>query len=257
MLNPVASAAEGYSCGSINGYHYAGQLTALDNTFTQCGTTREYQGWNGVDGQLQTPATLASLGNYQTDHSIGLLSAQLANDKYWLQLGWYTGIIGGPPPPNCVYPSCTWRGVTYGYYVENMSPAGYTVEDFGQAPLNSGRTSDLIYNASSGCWEAYLTYGGNMSMQDCYESVDSGAMWVTTEMESSSGVAAGMPLTYFGASNSGTNQALHVHGGAGWVSWNGSLSSYGTEAFDERYTSPKYWISRISNCCWYFESFKQ
>ena len=243
----------------IGGYHYAGQVTALDSTFTQCGVTREYGGWNGVDGQLQTPATLATLGNYATDHTLGLFPAQIDNDTYWLQLGWYTGIISnGPVPPLCFYPNCVYRNSTYGYYIENQSPSGYLVEDFGPAALGSARTSDMIYNASSGCWEAYLSYGGSVSFQDCKEGAfHSGAMWATSEMLSQSGVAAGLPTSYFGTTNPNTNAALRLHGGNGWVSWNGSLSSYGTETFDERNTAPKYTTSRLSSCCWDFETYLQ
>lgn len=242
-------------CGDVNGYHYAGQLTSTSNAFTQCATPSDYEGWNGVDGQLQTPATLAQLGNYTTDHELGLFSAQLDNGSFWLQLGWYTGQIGTVVNGNCDYAVCTERFITYGYYIEDMTPQGYTVFDKGYAPNGSARTSDMIYNKNTGCWEAYLSYGGLASETDCTESYHTGAMWATTEVEISSGVVATMPTAVFGTSNPNTNAALRLHGANGWVSWNGSLSSYYTATFDEHSYTPAYTLARLSNCCWDFEDY--
>lgn len=230
-LQPEPAAAEGHRCGVASGYHYAGQLTALDNTYTQCGTTNEYQGWNGIDGQLLVPATLASLGNYQQDHTLGLFSAQIRNDNYWLQPGWYTGCLAGVGSctGTCQLPGCTWRGYAdnYGWYVENVSPQGYWVWDFGDATFGSGRTVYMIYNSNDGCWEVQFSYGGSISRADCWEGIyHSGAMWAASEMDSNSGVVAGLPASYFGYSNPNTNEALRLHGGAGWVPWTSSLSSY-------------------------------
>jgi len=243
----------------VLGLHYAGQYTAMDSNYTQCAPFNEYGGWNGVDGQLQTPATVPSMGNDAFDHVAGLLSAQLDNDTRWVQLGWYTGLATETEYwYNCTYPLCTWRCCqTMGYYVETVDSQGYTINDYGQALVNTARTSAMIYNASSGCWEAYLTYDGKMSTQDCFEGIyHSGAMFAASEMYDASGTAPGLPTSYFGSSSPNTNAALRLHGGNGWVSWNGSLSSYYTETFDEHSYIPGYTISRLSNCCWDFENYK-
>ena len=255
LLQATSAAAEGDSCGYINGYHYAGQMTGLDNTYTQCGTTREYGGWNGIDGQMQVPSSLATLGNYQTDHAVGLFSAQLANDNFWVQPGWYTGEICGSNCGNCQYPSCTWRGISYGWYIENKSPAGYKVQDFGYAAFNSTRTVYMKYNANDGCWEVQLDYGGPINWYDCSEyPYISGAMFAANEIDVNSGVTGGLPTSYFGTSNPNTNQALRLHGGNGWVPWTANLSSYYTDRFDEYNTTPKY-TNLTLDSFWYFENY--
>jgi hypothetical protein len=254
FLAPANVAAIGVACGSAWGLHYAGQVTSTNATFTQCGTTTEYQGWNGINGQIQTPGTTLTLGNYQEDRVSGYLSAQLNSDSDWVQTGWFTGTITnqGVPPSSCDPPVCVQRSGSYGRFVENQGPTGYQIEDFGTVALNSVVTSRVVYNASTGCWEAYLTYSGSLAMEDCFDATSSGAMLATTEMDSVSGVTVPLPPALFGTSNSNTNQALRLHGGSGWVPWNQSST---TERFDERYTTPKYRISGISSCCWYFESY--
>ena len=133
-------------------------MTSLYNEATQCITPDPtYNGWNGVDGQLQVPTTLASLGDHYFDHTLGLMMLSFGSNKLWLQQGWYTGIISDIYDPfNCTYPDCTWRANTYGYFVEDTAPGGYRVQDFGYAALGSSQTGDEIYNPSTGCFEAYL-----------------------------------------------------------------------------------------------------
>jgi len=172
VLGPVTAHAVGFDCGQVTGYHYAGQYTSTFNgSTTQCAPYHEYLGWNGVDGQRQVPGSLAVLGNYQTDHTVGWIGAQLNSDQQWLQIGWYTGcitdLLTGGCTGTCQPPNCTWRGISYGWYIENQKPggsSGYTITDEGPASLGAARTSDIIYNKKTGCWEAYLDYGGSLNI---------------------------------------------------------------------------------------------
>ena len=208
---------------------------------------------------------MAVLGNYQTDHTVGWIGAQLNSDQQWLQIGWYTGcitdLLTGGCTGTCQPPNCTWRGISYGWYIENQKPggsSGYTITDEGPASLGAARTSDIIYNKKTGCWEAYLDYGGSLTYTDCAEGSNiSGAMVATTEMDDNSGTAPGLPTAYFGTSNANTNQALRLHGANGWVSWTKVLSAHYTETYDEHSYTPGYTYTQLSSgCCWYFEAYK-
>ncbi len=234
-------------------------MTSYDNTLTQCGSPTSYDGWRGVGGQTQTPASMLTLGNYEEDHALGWLGAAWNSNTYSMQTGWFTGTVSDlnvpVAPSQCIPGDCVQRSGTYGFYVESKSPAGYFVFDSGQASLSSVATWRLMFNASNGCWESYVGYPGQLVLQDCNESFQTGAMFATAEMLSYSGTVVPLPISYFGASSSTSNKSLRLLTSTGWESWDGSLSALYTARFDERNTAPKYTVSGISSCCWYFRSY--
>lgn len=252
---PASSVAVGSDCGVAFGYHYAGQYTSHVGGLTQCADYDEYFGWNGVDGAITAPSTVPTLADYTVDHVAGWIGVQFSNYQTWLQTGWYTGTLSAAPPPPCDIGLCVQRSGSYGRYIENQNTVGYNVYDYGTAAPASTATSLIAYDASSGCWEVYITYGGPLKWQDCSE-VGSGAMVATTEMEDLSGVAPPLPMAHFGYSNPNTNQALRLHGGAGWVPWNATLSSWYTQRYDEHSFTPKYVLTTL-NANYYFEANQQ
>jgi hypothetical protein len=255
LMHPSVATAIGTACGTAGGYHYAGQLTSHLDAHTECSQiNEEYLGWNGVDGQITTPGTTYTL--IGIDHVSGFIANQMNFDATWQQTGWYTGTITDEPPGTCDVGSCVARIGNYGRFIEMWrNRVGYSVYDYGAASTGSSTTSRVVYNSSSGCWEVYLTYGGGVSAYDCTGEPTTGAMYATTEMASVSGSVVPLAIAYFGTSDPNTNQALRLHGAAGWGPWNTTLTAYYTERFDERDYTPEYTESSIKDF-WYIEAYK-
>lgn len=247
-VQPAATSAVGSDCGTYGGFHYAGEYTSHTNGLTQCAAYDGYFGWNGVNGQITTPSTTVNLPDYTIDHTVGWIGAQFNSDTTWLQTGWYTGTIAADTN-NCTFGSCVRVDGVYGRYVENQSSSGYIVFPYGNIATGSSTTSHIIYNASTGCWEAWLTYSGGSVLTDCNEPT-SGEMVATTEMASNSGGFVTLPLAHFGTSNPNTNQALRLHGIAGWVPWNTTLTKNYTERIDEHGYTPKYVLTVLNPYYW-------
>jgi hypothetical protein len=210
-----------------------------------------YGGWNGVDGQLQTPSSNITLGNYWVDHEAGWLGALWSFPVYSMQTGWYTGTVSNEAVGYCHTGTCVQRNGNYGRFVENTEPGGfYSVWDYGSAGLGSVVTSRVVYNGQDGCWEAYITYSGLLKGQDCSEPA-TGVMMATAEMKAGSGTAPYLPLAYFGTSNPNTDQAMRLHGANGWEPWDTSLVAQYTERFDEHGYTPKYVYHALYSYYWF------
>jgi hypothetical protein len=243
--------AVGFDCGNNGGFHYAGHVTGHSVTLTNCVNPQdEYTGWNGVNGQLKVPSQLITLQYYRLDHVSGWLGAQFNQVTRWLLVGSYTGTIGLFPCPRFNY--CIQRNSTsYGFFVEQSNSLGYFVYDLGTAPLSGVVVSRVVYNAASGCWEAYLTYTGGLNMQDCSGEPASTSMWAMLEASSSSGTLIPAAQYNFGASNPNTTPAMRLHGANGWEPWDETLTAQTTDSFDERYSTPTYIVSNF-NRYYYF-----
>jgi len=251
---PTMVSAIGSNCGSLAGYHYAGQITSHTDGFTHCAVSNGYFGWAGVNGQITTPSQNISLPDFTIDHTLGWIGAQFNSDLTWFQTGWFTGTIAADTA-NCTFLSCVRRNGSYGRYVENISPSGISILDYGTVALGSSTTSRVVYNGSSGCWEVWLTYSGGYVQLDCNEPT-SGEMVATSEMLSNSGGFVTLPTAKFGTSNPNTNQALRLLGANGFEPWDTVLLAWYTERFDERFSTPKYVVSHF-NAWYYFKAYSQ
>jgi hypothetical protein len=250
---PMADAIQG-NCGSNAGYHYAGEWTSYTNSLTHCSANNAYFGWLGVRGQITTPSSNPSLPDYTKDHRLGWLGAQFTSYTATLQTGWFTGTLG--TYLNCVAPTCVRRNGTYGRYVENLAPTGYSVLDYGTVALGSSTTSRVTLDPSTGCWRVWLSFLGGWVQEDCSEP-GYGAMVATTEMYSLSGNFVSLPTAYFGVNDPSSTGALQlVNGSNTFESWDQTLTAHSTERFDERYSTPKYQVSHFpSNLWWHFEAY--
>ena len=149
-------------------------------------------------------------------------------------------------PPCPAFGKCIQRDRTYGWYAENLSLLGYSVYDYGQAFTNAVTTARVVYNASSGCWEAYLTYTGQLKSQVLHGEPPTGSMWALLEVLIQSGVSAHVPNYNFGATNPNSNQAMRLFGANGFEPWDDTLLAQTTDEFDERTSVPSYILSDYS-----------
>jgi hypothetical protein len=99
----------------------------------------------------------------------------------------------------------------------------YTILDAG-VTIGSGSTFRIQRNGT--CWDVFKNYNAPLG---CYASPEtSGAADVEGEIYDNVGSANVLPTTTFGSGNPNTNQALRIHGAAGYQAWTNSLTKDGT-----------------------------
>lgn len=244
---------------SAGGFHMSQQWTAQSGYGgfyhpPSSWQNHAYAGWAGIDGQIVTPTHFPNLGGTTSSHSVGWIehsfAMQHAYTDSWFQIGWLAGCVSGGGVAVCGTTGLKLYDERY-----NATTGLYNVYDDGALGYNAADTY-RVEHLSDTCWYAYKSYNV-LVRQDC-TFPSSGVAVVSSEVYSSNGVAVEMPTTFYGYSNPNTNNALRIKGGNGYVPWSGTLSSGETSDYDERSSSPDYWISTLSpyNHYW-FESYGQ
>jgi hypothetical protein len=246
LLVTQSALAVGYSCGSDGGFHWAGITTALEETATQCVLPRYYYGWSGLDGELTIPSAWEPLPDGTIDHAIGAIGAYFSNGS-WFNMGWFTGTITDSP-------RVLHSETAYHYYAEDLPTiAGSQLVASSGAALGSSTTDRVVYNSSSGCWQSYIGYPGTMILDDC-EYVGNAAMIAEIEAGSHVGGFVQVEPARFGSTNPDTNEALRLHGSAGYEPWDTSLVAEHTDRFDEHSYVPAY-VESDYEAHFYFEAY--
>lgn len=231
-------------------FDYAFQYTGTVNTFYHLPTCPQngYFGWVGVNGQIVTPSHFPNLGNNNGNHSIGWLGVSF-NDTpgpigpSFTQEGWYAGCLGYQGKQICSTSSLhtydeQYSGPTDTYWVFDNGPLSYS----------SGHVYRIEYSTTDSCWYIYFNYS---TLVDALCSVpgspipSSAAMEAISEVASVSGAVIEMPKATYGYSSINTNSTLRIKGANGWVNWTPSLSSGGTIQWDERNSTPSYWLTTL------------
>jgi hypothetical protein len=256
---PVSPSSTAATVCTHGAYHYAMQYTATDTASLHDGCiTNIYSGWIGVNGQIQTPAAVPALDSGR-DHDIGWLGAVFyGSTTSWLQIGWYTGIIGDGVTPGCQVGHCVQRSGNFGIYVESKSPSGaYAVYDLGALSPGQNVTYRVEYrpDAGAGCWEAFYNYSVS-GMYSCGQPT-SGNMQAVHELYNGSG-SAHMGTSWFGTSAAGTNQTLRLKSGSGsYQDWDQTLTTRGTRTSDERGNAAGHnYVGSASKLWWYFTTYQ-
>jgi hypothetical protein len=259
-----SSVALASSCSSYQEYHYAWQWTATTAAFYHYPSsvlTNAYYGWVGIDGNIQFPNHVPTLGSSgDCAHSIGSIGVYF-NDPPGtyghsvIDTGWYTGCFILNNPPTCRY-------ITLGAYDEvyNAATGSYQAPDISYEAPSTVITFKIEYNSSSGCFNSYWQYNVYTNTICRYSS---GVMFAGSEAHTHvSGTIVEMPVTYYGSSTIGGNNELRIKGANGWVTWTTSLSSYTTSRYDESTGAPGcgntctvyYYLAEVHSY-YYFEAY--
>ncbi len=222
--NGVASAS-----GPCGGYGYSAQLTASTSGAVVCpGDSNPYYGYNGVDGQIQTPPQLAPIPINNDAHSIGYVDANFNTaNSAWLQIGWASGLVTrGHTISNCTFDiNCIYSYNQYLLYFEQLEPNGfYFIKHMGSLGLSGLVTYRIQYSSSDNCW---LTYYNNSTLTDssCVVYPISGFMAAANETWSGPSGYMGMPMSNFGSATPNTNQTMRLHGASGWADWSAGVTT--------------------------------
>jgi hypothetical protein len=238
------------------GYHYSiettGTVSEFNNRPDGC-FEDPYFGWAGTNGTIIAPAHFPAMATTFYDHSLGFIESSFNSPGGWVQIGWYGGSVG-----DCSM-SCARRASGLGNYLEVVTPTPPTysisVLDFRGLAYNYASVYNVVYNAA-GCWNVYYdngTYLGNAcGMPSSGFSAAASEVVNCHEQDSGCGSSSAveMPLTYYGNSNPNVNAALRIKGSGGYEPWDSSLSVNYTVRYDERTTSPTYYLSAFN--AWYY-----
>jgi hypothetical protein len=212
-------------------YHYALQFTAVSTTSNPhngCGLSVEavYHGWAGINGQIQTPTSVVSMSG--ADHAVGWIGMYWLAQDTWIQIGWYTGIVGIGTTTDCQPGICVRRSGSYGLYVEAQRGSDYSIYDFSHLAPGGRVTYRIERHQDPGCWSVYYNY--NVFAASFCGFPSAGGAFVVNELYNPSG-SSHMPRSEFGVASRGTNQTLRLRGANGWVDWTTAVK---TRQVDER-----------------------
>lgn len=238
------------TCSGVPGFHYAGQITSHTSGYQDCLVSEDaYYGWDGVNGQLTSPTSLATMGDWTVDHVIGWLNMGFASSGGQVQTGWYIGTLNEGSSGGCnIVHVCIQSQSSYRLYTEYTDGSGnMQVDSHGLWGTAASRTERVVYTGG-GCYDVWTTYTFDQGSL-CYSYPSSGSASAFAEVKSTS-AADSLPDPKFGTTSSTANEALRLHGSSGFVLWDTNIAQ-STFATDTNGYTPCYAIS-YTEVWWYF-----